>query len=503
MKKRISTREFERRKEEILARMRLDAKPFEDDSEKAKAKRKERSRRDVIYFLQTYLPHYFDKEFAQFHKEWIALSQVEEEPVFIAAPREHGKSAILSLGVPMHDICFEIKHLVVIVSDTEDLASDFVAFIRLELEENERIKQDFGQLKGTSWRWGDYDLLTSNGVRVKARGRGQRIRGLRNRQYRPDRLVIDDLENDKNVRNPRLVKETIKWLLTAVLGSLAENYSLLMVGNIINKKSVLAQMIEAEDEDGKPKFISRVYKAIQDNGQPLWPDVWPLHRLEKRKRQQGSVFFNQEMMNDPKDEEGAFREGWIIYYHFNILTGKELFKVTFIDPSVGQGETNDYKAIITIGYEPDTALYHCLDAFIRRCSIDQMIRASYNRYEEFKPIFVGLETNGFQRLLLRDFDHEAKTRGYHLPIRQVNQITAKETRVLRLSPLTERGIVRFQKGQGDQGLLIEQLIYFPSSTVNDDGPDALEGAISLCEVSSQKMEYHGVQRRKMVLKGAY
>ena len=51
-----------------------------------------------------------------------------------------------------------------------------------------------------------------------------------------------------------------------------------------------------------------------------------------------------------------------------------------------------------------------------------------------------------------------------------------------LSPLVERGKVRFLmlvRRNADYNRLMEQLVFFPSPTVHDDGPDALEGAVSL------------------------
>ena len=71
---------------------------------------------------------------------------------------------------------------------------------------------------------------------------------MRNRQFRVDRIIIDDLENDKNVKNPRLIKEAIDWILEAVINTLAEGGSMTMIGTLLSKKSVLAQMIGMKEE---------------------------------------------------------------------------------------------------------------------------------------------------------------------------------------------------------------------------------------------------------------
>jgi hypothetical protein len=57
-------------------------------------------------------------------------------------------------------------------------------------------------------------------------------------------------------------------------------------------------------------------------------------------------------------------------------------------------------------------------------------------------------------------------------------------------------LIRFQKGHSDQDLLVEQLIYFPSTTVNDDGPDALEGAVDLAEKGSGIIEFQSTGSRR-------
>ena len=504
LNKKFSKREYELRAKEIIARMRQDATPFKDDTKKAKEERLARAKADRFFFFQTYLPHYFTKPPAVFHKELLELSEIEGEPVFVAAPREHAKSTLCTLGIPLHDILFQKKHFEIIISDTEDLAADFCQFIQMELEGNERIRGDFGDLVNQGF-WKAEDFTTKNGIRVKARGRGQRVRGLRNRQYRPDRVIIDDLENDKNVKNPRLVKETVDWLLTAVLGSLSENYSFMMIGTLLSRKSVLAQMIamKAEDNPEKPRYFSKIYKAVNEFNRPLWPEVWSMERLLKRKSQMGSVRFNQEMMNDPKDDEGLFHEEWIRYYHPTELPGKALRLYTGIDPSMKSGESNDFKAIVTIGIDIEGIIY-VMDAFIRRCSVDSMARTVYSRYEELHPLVIGMEDNALGEFAQSPFNLVAKDKKYHLPIKYLPHTIPKEARVGRLSPLVERGIIRFQKGHSDQDLLVEQLIYFPSPTMNDDGPDALEQTVDLAEKGAyQKMEYTKIATRKMAHAGAY
>ena len=155
------------------------------------------------------MSHYFSLEPAKFHQELVGLLDKQGATTAIAAPREHAKSTIVTLGYPLHQICFGLRNFIIIVSDSEYQASDFVRFIKLELEENQRIQQDFGDLRGHFGQWTESGFVTCNGVKVLARGKGQKIRGLRHRQHRPDLVVMDDIENDQSVRSPRQVEKIL------------------------------------------------------------------------------------------------------------------------------------------------------------------------------------------------------------------------------------------------------------------------------------------------------
>jgi predicted phage terminase large subunit-like protein len=484
LKLKLTRKQFQEKADQILGRLFREVSAFEDTSEAAKAARRERGRTDHFYFYQTYLPHYFSSPSAPFHHELVA--QVDRRPgpgevvipAVTAAPRGFAKSTDVSFGYSLHQICYALRHFIILGSDTEDLASDLTGYLYLELLYNERLRCDFGELVRDNWAVDDFVAL--NDVRVKARGRGQRVRGLKHKNWRPDLVILDDMENDQNVRNPDLVKKLLDWITGTVYSSLEVNGSLLWVGTILARKSALYIAIHS-DEEPYCNWRRRIYRAIQPDGTSLWPEKYPMATLMQQKAAMGSLAFNREKMNDPVNEGGVFQEDWLRYYYPADLTGKHLVVAGFFDPSIGTSESADYKAILTIGLDRREMIYYVLDAYIRKGSLDEAIRVAFVRHEQWNYWLFGVEDNLFQRLLLREFDRLALERGVRLPVRGVTQKTAKETRVSRLSSWVERGQIRFCKGQGNQDLLIEQMLYFPSKTVHDDGPDALEGAISLLE----------------------
>jgi predicted phage terminase large subunit-like protein len=316
--------------------------------------------------------------------------------------------------------------------------------------------------------------------------------------------ILDDLENDSNVRNPEIVQSILDWVKSAVYPCLDAGGTLMIIGTILRWRSALHLMLTSPDEP-YCNFNRRLYRAYQEDGTSLWEARHPVARLKLQKQLMGSVAFNREKMNEPAPDGGFFKEEWIHYYHPDSLKDKELVVAGFFDPSMETGATSDYKAFITVGWCPQEMVFYVMDAVIQKTTLEQIMRTIYNRHEQYRYLLVGVEDNLFQRLLLKEFDRLGVERCQLLPVRGVTHRIAKETRVAGLSPLLERGKIRFIRGHSDQELLVEQLLYFPSRTLHDDGPDALEGAVALVrEVpTGDKQKYIPVEPRRFQSKGAF
>lgn len=488
----ISKKEFEKKIEELRLIIRESTKPFKDDSPKAKAARMVRSRKNMLYFGKMYFPHYFTKQFAKLHRDLAKLCKKKGKKA-VAAPRGFGKSVICSFLDPIHRGVFKLMHFFILISSTETNAAEFLIPIKLEFEENERLRNDFGNQVNFGF-WSDNDFVVKNGIRYLGIGQGQKIRGRRFRQYRPDVIVIEDIEDDEVVKKPRRVKKIVDWIKRAVLPALEKNGSFMFVETMLSKNSVLAQVMEFTNVE------SKIFKAIV-NGKSTWAAMWPLYILMKEKGTIGSIAFNQEFQQQPRDDEDrVFKEGWIVYYSQEELISLPLKIYSWLDPAATK--EGCYKAIITIGLDSKNIIYYVLNAWIRRASIDSLLRSGYNIYDEYNPIKFGIEKNGFQALLAREYDHYAKEKGYYLPIVLKDNTENKDVRIERRSPLIERGKIRFLKGNSDQDLLIEQLIYFPD--IEKDGPDALDGVLQLAEISNKEVGYQSAKKRRAFFgRGAY
>lgn len=510
LQKKMTKKDFRQRADEILMRLSLEVWPFEDRREGQREQRLRRAAADPLYFCRVYLPHYFSKPPAPFHYELVEMLEkfrgggdgAAVRPVVVAAPREFAKSTVCSFGYVLHQICFGRRHFIIIGSDTEDLASDLTGYIYLELLYNDRLRQDFGELVRANRAVDDF--VTANDIRVKARGRGQRLRGLKHKQWRPDLVILDDLENDVQVRNPEIVRSILDWVKSAVYPALDAQGTLFIIGTILRRGSALDVMLHG-DQEPYCHFERRIYRAITPDGRSLWEAKHPLERLQRQKQLMGTVAFNREKMNEPEMEAGIFRQEWVHYYHPDILKDRHLRVVGFFDPSLESGATADYKAMVTVGLDPAEMVFYVMDAFIQKTTLEQCLQSICQRYRQYQHLVLGVEDNFFQRLLLTEFERLGRELGLALPVRGVTQRVAKEARIAALSPLLERGKIRFIRGHSDQELLIEQLLYFPSRSMHDDGPDALAGAVKLAQELGQQdgLAYQSRQKRHFTWSGAF
>jgi predicted phage terminase large subunit-like protein len=447
---------------------------FKGDTEAKKQKRMADCEMDLLRFGRTYCPHYFSYSASEFHEEIAELTDMEQF-LNLVAPRGFAKSTILSFLKVLHWIVYERKHFILLISDTMPQATLFLQAIKEELESNEKLIGDFGHLEGEK-KWSEKDFITSTGIRVVARGTGNKLRGLRHRQYRPDAVVLDDPQNDEHVESHQQREKDWRWFIRVVLNVGQEDTCIFVIGTIIHPECIVFRLIDNEG------FTSRVYRAIKDDGTSLWPERWPIEKLELKRKQLGSVAFDMEFMNRCHDPEThPFDTEKFTYFDLSEIALEEMeVTVGAWDPAMGQeaGKARrgsvDYAAIATVGRDESGYLY-VLDCWMSKVPPLKQIEAAFRLYATWGWRWFGIETVAFQKVLKTLIDQLSRKLGIYLPTRAIEQHKNKVTRILGLQPLCENGTLRFRK---DQTLLLQQFADFPTGD-HDDGPDAVEQAVSL------------------------
>jgi len=450
------------------------------ESEQSKTLRIERAQKDYAFFVETYFPHLATKKCGKFHLDAAQrLIKNNDIRALFEWARGHAKSSHLSLLIPLWLKIQNPRKLsvMVLVSKSEDMAIRLLSDLQAELQYNRAFINDFGvQVKTGSWTEGEF--RTSDGCLFVAVGRGQSPRGLKDRGKRPDYIVIDDIDDDELVRNPRRVGDALEWVLTALAGTMAMGRGrFVMVGNRIGKDSILSRFAE------RPGIQHTVINALNKNGLPSWPENYTSEEIRKIREFIGERRFQKEYMNNPINEGAVFLRKHIRYGKMLDLKHYKTL-ISYTDPSFKNSSTSDYKATILVG-KTNNGEFHILKAFADQTSVTNMVGWHYTIMDFVAgrvPVLYYMEANFMQDLLLDEFKTVGNITGSHIPIRGDHRAKPdKFARIEAMSPLFERGLILLNEKEKDSPgmmVLVDQLLMFEKgSKTNDDAPDALEGAV--------------------------
>lgn len=181
-----------------------------------------------------------------------------------------------------------------------------------------------------------------------------------------------------------------------------------------------------------------------------------MERIREKREFMGYRAFEKEYMNNPIKEGSVFRKDWIRWKRMLPLNKYDEI-VAYCDPSFKGSTKNDYKAIKVWG-KVGTELHH-LYAFVRQCSVSEMVRWFYDLHERFPEDVICeyyIEANFLQDIILDEFTIEGKLRGYQLPIQADRRKKPdKFARIEAVSPLWERGFIYYNEElQNDPDMLV-------------------------------------------------
>jgi len=471
--------------------------------EKAKRARVDRAKRDFGFFCKTYLGDYFFTDPAEYQRvlydvadtQSLSPQVAEKLKSFVAAkyhtylkptprlagamfiePREHGKTVRWSFAYALWRVLSGKSRYVLLIGSSAAAAKENLSNIKRELEENEAILEDFGDLKGDLWR--DDRLELTIGACLQAKGSGASMRGTRFRQYRPDLILLDDVLKDADVESPTIRAKIYKWLKRVVF-NLGKDAFIIWVNTIFHADDPISRLMSEVEAGTLKRWIAvRLSCWMPDGVTPLWPENWPAEVLLEKRDQLGADVFSTEYENEPlSDADRIIKPDWIKMHEYMQLEYPLGSMRTFagVDPATGK---HDQTAIVTIGVDPRGKLW-VLDSWGRPCSETETVRQLIEKHRVFRYELIGWEEVNFTGIYANYVVDLSAAEGIYLPIKKIKASTtanAKAAKLRSLSPLIENGTLRIrEKGDAD---LIEQLTNFPK-TKFDDQCDALWYAVDV------------------------
>ncbi|MDO8625817.1 MAG: hypothetical protein Q7R47_07055, partial [Candidatus Diapherotrites archaeon] len=157
------------------------------------------ARESHLLFFHLYFSHYVKYPIAEFQKDIFRITEDSSNRLAcIVAFRGSAKSTIVTLSYSLWAILgIQQRKFVVIICQTQAQARQHMVNIRRELENNKLLKSDMGPFQEeTGGEWAMSSLVfTNTNARIMVASVEQSIRGIRHFEYRPDLLILDDVED--------------------------------------------------------------------------------------------------------------------------------------------------------------------------------------------------------------------------------------------------------------------------------------------------------------------
>lgn len=470
---------------------------------------------NIWLFSLYYFTEYHQYTMPAFHKDmYDDLDKMNKNQLIGAlweAYRESAKTTLAKIKV-IHNVVFAKKHFNIWASFDQKKAEANLFDVAIQLQTNKKLIADFGQLFYTTTRdqkksekKSIKEFVTANGVKLKAYSTGQSIRGELFGAYRPDFIVLDDIETMKTVVSEARTAQVISFIDEALSG-MSGDCNVLVLANSLSHAGSVAYF--KSKISSLPHWQARNIPVMTADSVPLWPSKYTLTdyeaeiynatlktnhgkkvSIESKRRLLGDLVFNREMMNIPlTDEEREFKLSWLQKtYTLNSLKDKVLNTYVMMDIADSKQKKvttlkgdPDYTGIVVVSIDTYNNWY-IRYAKRERLNAPEKIDKIFWLQQTFSPIKIGVEKKAFEdEILPYILIKSEETKIYPVVEELKHKGIQKEQRIRgALQGRFQHGKIFFLEGANDdQDKLKIELYDFPKAKF-DDLSDALAYAEQL------------------------
>lgn len=344
------------------------------------------------------------------HMEWWKYCCSDHPQVAIAAPRGHAKSTAITFAYTLACLLFRERSYVLIVSDTVAQAVQFLADIKKELADNERLRALFKIKDFVKDSEDDFICGCEDGhmFRVQAKGSEQKVRGLKWNNKRPDLIVCDDLENDEIVLNKERREKFRRWFFSALIPCKSAYGIVRYVGTILHADALLERLMpitSAKDtviDDLKTYSTKRntawlavKYRAHTDDfSKILWGSRFTKHMFVTRRQEyidQGiPEGYSQEYLNIPIDESVSYFKRTDFLPETKEDKDKTLHYYIAADLAISKEDTADYTTFV-IGGMDENRILHIRNVIRERMDGREIVDTILMLNKIYNPECIGIE----------------------------------------------------------------------------------------------------------------
>lgn len=437
--------------------------------------------RDTKKAAKILYPNRFYRDFDSEHDKIFDLLDNSDNPrKVIAAPRGTGKTSIMNLLIPTKRLAFMDSRFIVPVSSTGYAAEQQSENLKNEFMNNSRLKSIFNIQKTRNFSKKQWVIEMAGGEKsmVWPKGAGHQVRGMLFHDYRPDLVIVDDLENDENLRSELQRKQLKEWFygpLINIVDRGTTGWEIIYIDTLKHEDSLLQDLLDSSYWD------SVVLEMCDDDYETKFPNMMStpeVKDLAEQYREKGQIdVFYREYRNLPvATDDKPFTQEFFQYYtnKYNVPEFKKVdfrdqskfITVIVIDPAKTAKMNNAESALVGGSINIDTGELYYRDIVNGHWHPDELYREMNEMITRLRPEVVGVEVTGVNEFATYPIQTELRKNSpgvqlVELHARGGTREDGKTTRVRSLVSFYRKGLV--WHNHRCSGGLESQLLSFPRS----------------------------------------
>lgn len=412
------------------------------------------ARTDLLDFTRYTLPTYEEAP----HHRLIAdrLEAVERGDLTrlaIFMPPRHGKSELASRRFPAWYLGRNPKAEIIAASYNSDLAMDFGREVRAIVNEPEYRALFAGVVLRPDSKAADR-WHTNMGGAYRAAGVGTAMTG-----RGADLLLIDDPVKDREEADSALRRQRVwDWYRSTAYTRLSPGGRIVVIQTRWHEEDLSGQIL-GQMGDGGDQWEVLSLPAISGKGEALWPERYPVERLEAIRGTVGPREWSALYMQRPQPDEGTFfQRDW-----FKTWTKKPAaLRIYGTSDYAVTDSGGDYTVHRIWGVDETGDLYR-LDGWRGQTSADQWIEAKLDLIAKHKPFAWFGEAGVIQKAVEPMLTRRMRERKVFCRMEWVSSIHDKPTRARGFQARAAMGKVWFE-----QGADIDEFLSFPAGKHDDE-----------------------------------
>jgi len=357
--------------------------------------------------------------------------------------RGHYKSTIITFALTIQDVlrthgdgAIGEEVTIGIFSHTRPIAKTFLRQIKMEFENNGKLKEWFPDILYDNPSRDALKWSVDDGILVRRRSNPKESTieayGLVDGQPTSKHYgirVYDDVVTRESVSNSDAIKRTNEaWGLSLNLAA----------------KDGLARYIGTRYREGDTyEKILNTGAAIERRHGPYpgkkrkGPGVLMSEtELDERRKRLGPYIWSCQMLQNPRaDSRHGFKNAWLRWYD-DIHSGEGMNSVILCDPANEKKRDSDYTSMWVVGLAADKN-YYILDGLRDRLGIVERRNALFAFHRRWRPNIVGYEHYGMQADI-GAIEEQQERENYRFQVIPLGGAMPKDDRIKRLVPIFEQ-----------------------------------------------------------------